>query len=98
MSGLRRTRSLTVALPPRLLSLALKMKRLTNPEEIEDARRRLAELLEARGEWFLREGRAARAVELRRGEWELRVASGALTFSYRGEAGARAWRVAAWER
>jgi hypothetical protein len=74
------------------------MKRLTSLEEIEDARRRLAEHLEARGEWFLREGRAARApLALRRGEWELRVAAGALMFSHWGEAGARAWRVLAWE-
>jgi hypothetical protein len=74
----------------------LKMKRLTNLEEIEDARRRLAELLDARGEWFLREGRAGASVALRRGEWELRVAAGALAFSYWGEAGARTWRVVAW--
>lgn len=74
------------------------MKRLTNLEEIEDARRRLAELLEARGEWFLREGRAGVAVALRRGEWELRVASGVLTFLYWGEASARSWRVVAWGR
>lgn len=74
------------------------MKRLTNLEEIEDARLRLAQLLEARGEWFLREGRAGMSVALRRGEWELRVAAGALMFSYWGEAGARTWRVVAWGR
>src|SRR5437763_15939654 len=73
------------------------MNRLTNPTEIEDARRRIAELLDAGGEWFLHEGRDGAAVELRRGEWELRVASGALLLSYWGEAGARTWRVAAWE-
>ena len=73
------------------------MNRLTNPTEIEDARRRIAELLDAGGEWFLREGRDGAAVELRRGEWELRVASGALLLSYWGKAGARTWRVAAWE-
>ncbi|HYH83924.1 MAG TPA: hypothetical protein VEX60_00490 [Pyrinomonadaceae bacterium] len=74
------------------------MKRLTNLEEIEDARHSLAEHLEARGEWFLREGRGGASVALRRGEWELRVAAGALQFSYWGEAGARTWRVMAWER
>ena len=73
------------------------MNRLTNSTEIEDARRRIAELLDACGEWFLRERRDGAAVELRRGEWELRVASGALLLSYWGEAGARTWRVAAWE-
>src|SRR5437763_4950342 len=78
-------------------SKILMMNRLTSPTEIEDARRRIAELLDAGGEWFLREGRDGAAVELRRGEWELRVASGALLLSYWGEAGARTWRVAAWE-
>src|SRR5437764_1284327 len=72
------------------------MKRLTNPEEVEDARRRIAELLEARGEWFVREGRESASVELRRGEWELRASAGALVLSYWGDAGARAWRIAAW--
>src|SRR5947209_18359253 len=71
---------------------------LTKLEEVEDARRRLSELLDARGRWFLRERRDGPAVELRRGEWERGVASGALLFSYWGEAGARAWRVAAWGR
>jgi hypothetical protein len=74
------------------------MNRLTNLDEIEDARRRLAELLDARGEWFLRERRDCASVELRLGEWELRVAAGALLFSYWGEAGTRVWRVASWAR
>src|SRR2546423_1302664 len=72
--------------------------RLTKPEEVEVARRHLAELLDAGGEWFLRERRDRAAVELRRGEWELRAAPGALLFSYWGESGSRVWRVAAWER
>jgi hypothetical protein len=72
------------------------MKRLTNTEEVEDARRRVAELLGARGEWFVREGRDGAPVELRRGEWELSASAGALVFSYWGESGARTWRVAAW--
>lgn len=74
------------------------MKRLTNIEEIEDARYSLAELLEARGEWFLREGRGRASIALRRGEWELRVEACVLSFSYWGETGARAWRVVAWGR
>jgi hypothetical protein len=65
-------------------------------EEAEEARRHLSEMLEARGEWVLREGAAA-GCTLRRGEWELRAGPGGLSFSYWGEAGARAWRVAAWE-
>jgi hypothetical protein len=72
------------------------MKRLTNTEEVEDARRRIGELLGERGEWFVREGREGASVELRRGEWELGASAGALVFSYWGESGARTWRVAAW--
>jgi hypothetical protein len=67
-----------------------------NREEVEEARRRLTELLEARGEWWVREG-SARGVEVRRGEWELRASGGGLSFSYWGAAGARAWRVSGWE-
>jgi hypothetical protein len=73
-----------------------KMKRLTNTEEVEDARRRIGELLGERGEWFVREGREGASVELRRGEWELSASAGALVFSYWGESGARTWRVTAW--
>jgi hypothetical protein len=72
------------------------MKRLTNTEEVEDARRRLAELLDARGHWFLRERRDGACIELGRGEWELRMVGVALVFSYWGDAGARVWRVTAW--
>jgi hypothetical protein len=56
----------------------------------------LTALLDARAAWLLREGRCARCVELRRGEWELRVAGCALVLYCRGESGARAWRVRAW--
>jgi hypothetical protein len=73
------------------------MNRLTNHADIEDARRRLASLLEARAEWLCVEGRGSRSVEVRRGEWELRASSRGLLFSFWGDAGARAWRVTAWQ-
>jgi hypothetical protein len=73
------------------------MNRLTSMAEAEEARRLITSRLEAAREWFLREGRAWRRVELRAGEWELRAnASALLVFSYWGEAGVRAWRVKAW--
>jgi hypothetical protein len=72
------------------------MNRLEGHEEVGASLRLLARLLTSRGAWFLREGRDRRAFELRRGEWELRPAGGALVFSYRGAAGARAWRVLSW--
>jgi hypothetical protein len=71
---------------------------LIKPEEVERARLRLGELLDARVEWLLREGRGGKAVELRRGEWELRESACALLLSYWGEAGSRVWRVTAWAR
>jgi len=72
------------------------MNRPVGHEELEAALRLLTRLLEARGAWFLREGREGAGLELRRGEWALRAAGGALVLSYWGESGARTWRVAAW--
>ncbi|HJQ34368.1 MAG TPA: hypothetical protein VJ866_19465 [Pyrinomonadaceae bacterium] len=72
------------------------MNRLKNFEAAEDARRALAAMLGACPLWFLRERRDGRAIELRRGDWELCVAGGALAFSYWGESGRRVWRVNAW--
>lgn len=72
------------------------MSRPDGHEEVQAALRLLTRLLDARGSWFLREGREGRGRELRRGEWELRVAGGSLVFSYWGESGARAWHVSSW--
>jgi hypothetical protein len=73
------------------------MNRLTNHVEIEEARRRIAEILDGRAEWFCTEGRGAASCELRRGEWEVRAEGGALFLSYWGARGSRVWRVGAWE-
>ncbi|HEX8283654.1 MAG TPA: hypothetical protein VF588_09885 [Pyrinomonadaceae bacterium] len=72
------------------------MNPVRDAAEAREACRLLSALLDARGAWLVREGRDGRASELRRGEWELRVAGGALVFTCRGEAGARVWRVRAW--
>jgi hypothetical protein len=72
------------------------MNRLDGHEEVQAALRLLTRLLGARGSWFLREGRDGAGLELRRGEWDLRLAGGSLAFSYWGESGLRRWRVAAW--
>src|SRR5690242_15346553 len=72
------------------------MNRLTDINELEDARRRLSQLLDAGGEWFVREKQDSATIELRRGEWEVHVRSGALLFSYWGDAGGRIWRIASW--
>jgi len=74
------------------------MKLLTNLDDREDARRRLADILDARVEWFCAETRDGANVPLGKGEWELETAHGALHFSYRTERGSlRLWRVAGWE-
>ena len=74
------------------------MKVLTNPDEREEARRRIASILDARVEWFCAETREGARVALGRGEWEIETAHGALCFSYRTERGAeRVWRVEGWE-
>jgi hypothetical protein len=72
------------------------MNRVKSRDEAEEARRVITSRLDAAREWFLREGRVGRRVELRAGEWELRANASALVFSYWGEAGVRAWRVVAW--
>src|ERR671914_268425 len=64
------------------------MNRLTTHTDIEDARRRITSLLEARAEWFCTERRGGgRSVGLRRGEWELSASPRGLLFSYCGEPG-----------
>ena len=68
---------------------------LKSREEVEEAARRLSEVLGARGEWFVFEGAGGAA--LKRGEWEVHAAAGGLLFSYWGRAGASVWRVAGWE-
>ena len=72
------------------------MKRIDSADEVEGARISIASRLDRAREWFLREGRAGRRVELRAGEWELKTNARSLVFSYWGEAGVRAWRVNAW--
>jgi hypothetical protein len=72
------------------------MNRINGVDEIEDARLSIASRLDKAGEWFLREGRTGRRVELRAGEWELRTNARTLVFSYWSESGVRAWRVNAW--
>ena len=76
------------------------MKPLTNADDCEAARQLLDECLKARGEWFCAELSAARAnmrVSLRQDEWELSARRGGLHFAYWSAAGARVWRVVAWE-
>lgn len=76
------------------------MKILTTQADREDAATRLSELLQSRGEWFCtetRDGRERAPFALRAGEYELNVRGGALHFFCWTDAGARAWRVTAWE-
>jgi hypothetical protein len=76
------------------------MKLLTTQADREEAATRLRELLGARGEWFCAEvcaGRERAPFALRAGEWEIVAVGNALHFSCWTDAGARAWRVTAWE-
>jgi hypothetical protein len=74
------------------------MKSLTDLDDREEARGRLAEILDARGEWFCADTREGAGVPLGRGEWELETRHNALYFSCRTKRGAmRVWRVAGWE-
>ncbi|MGI8566814.1 MAG: hypothetical protein ACR2LZ_10080, partial [Pyrinomonadaceae bacterium] len=78
------------------------MQSLTDSDHIENARKDIARLLDARGEWFctvLARGhrRGGAAIALRRGEWEVSAAHGSLLFSVWSEEGIRVWRVSGWE-
>ena len=75
------------------------IERLTNaPDEPEKARRRIAALIAAHGEWLCShvEGSMS-AVALGRSEFDFRVSPGRLIFSCWTERGALAWRVVGWE-
>lgn len=73
------------------------LERLTTIETVENARRRIAELIAAHAEWFCNEAAAGKSLSLRRDEIDVRVEHGRLIFSCWMDAGARIWRVAAWE-
>lgn len=74
------------------------MKVITNADEREEARSRIASLLTARGEWFCAETHEGAHVSLGRDDWEIAPAHDAFYFSYRTERGElRVWRVAGWE-
>jgi hypothetical protein len=74
------------------------MRRQASTPEPEEAARALSRLLAEHGEWLVREGASGRPFALRRGEWELRAAAGAVVFTYWGESGPRLWRVERWTR
>ncbi|HEX8774758.1 MAG TPA: hypothetical protein VF735_14395 [Pyrinomonadaceae bacterium] len=73
------------------------LKHLTNLDEIEDAERRIRELIEAQPEWLCAQGEGGLRVALRRDEMDVRVAQGRLIFSCWTDAGVRAWRVTGWD-
>ncbi|MBD0327443.1 MAG: hypothetical protein ICV68_13485, partial [Pyrinomonadaceae bacterium] len=72
------------------------MQRPKNLSELEQAAQQIAELIEARNEWFYAEG-AGRPSTLRRNECDVSVLHGRLIFSCWTDAGARSWRITGWE-
>jgi hypothetical protein len=72
------------------------MEHLTNTREVEDARRRIRELIDAREEWFYSQGATGVPISLRKGELDFSVSQGRLIFSCWSERGAMMWRVIAW--
>ncbi|HEX8143731.1 MAG TPA: hypothetical protein VF553_14115 [Pyrinomonadaceae bacterium] len=66
------------------------------PDEMEDAARRIRELIEAHAEWLYAPGEGSASVEVRRGEMDVCPAQGRLIFSCWTEKGVRSWRVRAW--
>ena len=93
---------LTIRSTVLLNRITFMMQSLTDSDHIENARKDIARLLDARGEWFctvLARGhrRGGAAIALRKGEWEVSAAHGSLLFSVWSEEGIRLWRVSGWE-
>jgi hypothetical protein len=72
------------------------MQQPKSMSELEQAARRIAELIAERGEWFYAEG-AGRPSALRKSECDVSVAHGRLIFSCWTDEGARSWRIVGWE-
>ena len=73
------------------------LERLNDPEEIEEAARRIKELIEAHGEWVYAQSSGAASTALRKSEIDLHAARNRLIFSCWTEKGVRSWRISAWE-
>ncbi|MGB9179157.1 MAG: hypothetical protein WCB68_07910, partial [Pyrinomonadaceae bacterium] len=65
------------------------IERLTTIQTVENAQRRIAELIAAHGEWFCNEDTAGTSISLRRDEMDVRVEHGRLIFSCWSREGAR---------
>lgn len=73
------------------------IERLANSDSIQDAERRIRELIDAHAEWLCVQGGQATAMPLLKSECDVRVAQGRLIFSYWGDKGSLAWRINGWE-
>lgn len=70
---------------------------LTNAQdELEDARRRISELIGARREWFCSQDAGSAPLALNSSEFDFRVSHGRLIFSCWSEQGTLVWRVMGW--
>ena len=73
------------------------MERLTSaPDDLESARRRIAELTGAHGEWFYTQVGESVSIALSVSEFDFRVSPGRLIFSCWSERGTIHWRVIGW--
>lgn len=70
---------------------------LDSLEAIHHAARSIRALLAARGEWLYARSPGGTTRAVRRSEIDVRVAHGQLIFSCWNDAGARVWRIGAWE-
>ena len=70
---------------------------LTDEDSIEDAGRRIRELIDGHGEWLCVQGSQAAAATLRKSECDFRVSHGRLVFSCWGAESTLAWRIRGWQ-
>jgi hypothetical protein len=72
------------------------LERLTNPDDVENARRQISELVAAHAEWFITQA-DGKSEALRREEIDFDISQGRLMLSSWTEKGTRSWRLVAWE-
>jgi hypothetical protein len=83
---------------PNLFTISNRMiERLTDADSVEDAGRRIRELIDGHGEWLCVQGSLGATIPLRKSECDFRISHGRLIFSCWGALSALAWRITAWE-
>ena len=72
------------------------LERLANSDQVESAKRDIAEVISAHAEWFITQSDSSTEA-IRRQELDLAPSHGRLILSSWTEKGTRSWKIVAWE-